>query len=142
MRFAKVLSIAALLCTSTAALALPSEAAPFFAHNSFSNNASCAPNYTAGYNYNNGFRNPYFNNRFGANQFGIDRQIQHGIANGSITRGEADRLLRNQRRLQELRVRLASNGLSFRDRARLNQEASRLEREVRVSMNNGNRRFW
>jgi hypothetical protein len=161
MKFVKVLSIAALLCTSTAALALPSQAAPFFQTGS---NAACAPNVHAsnhvGFNpyINTGFNTSYNNNRFhtgyntgyntgfnGAfyNGSGIDNQIQRGIANGSINRREADRLIRDNNELQRLRSRLAMNGLSLNERARLNSAAARLEQQVRLSMTNNNgRRFW
>lgn len=151
MKFAKVLTIASLLCASTAALALPSEAAPFFGAN---NNASCGTNFfnsgRVGYNpnpyVNSGFNRPFYGNQSfsfnGGFNGGINSQIQRGIASGRLTRGEADRLIRDNNKLAQLRSRLAMNGLSWTERARLNTAIAKLEAQVRISMNNGNRRYW
>jgi hypothetical protein len=161
MKVTRLLAIASILCATTAGLALPSQAAPFF---NASSNAACAPGNHTSFNngYHNGFNNSYHNgyvappvvsynnhSRFGYNNIGvkesmISRQIQNGIANGSLTRAEADRLMSQQARVNQLQARLASNGLSFSERARLNADLARLEGEVRRQMSDRQtaRRWW
>jgi hypothetical protein len=157
----RVFALASIITAATAGLALPSQAAPFF---SAGNSANCAPTYhTTSYNngYTGGFHSGYNTgivpprvasrgfgfgyNNISTKESAISRQIQAGIANGSLTRREADKLLAQQTNINQLQARLASNGLSFSDRQRLNADLARLQSQVRIQMSDNQtsgRRFW
>src|SRR4051812_24220078 len=57
-------------------------------------------------------------------------RIEQGVENGSLTRGEANRLENQEQQLRRERERLAHNGLSQHDRQVLNRDLNRESRAI------------
>jgi hypothetical protein len=57
-------------------------------------------------------------------------RIEQGVDNGSLTRGEANRLENQEQQLRRERERLAHNGLSGHDRQVLNRDLNRESRAI------------
>lgn len=148
MKTSRAIALVSLVCAGIAGMALPSEAAPFFGR--ATNN--CGPGYNTGivpphvmsrpgYGYNN-----FFNNGRNLNFKGnaINSQIQNGLRNGSLTQSEVNQLMAQQNRINDLRARLANNGLSLKDRQRLSNDLAKLEANVRRQMTDNQvaRRWW
>jgi Spy/CpxP family protein refolding chaperone len=57
-------------------------------------------------------------------------RIEQGVDNGSLTRGEANRLENQEQQLRRERERLAHNGLSGHDRQVLNRDLDRESRAI------------
>jgi hypothetical protein len=90
------------------------------------------------YGFNRGWGNG-LNNRFGnidARQNQIASQIQRGISSGRISQSEANRLLSQQQRINDLEARFRVNGLSLTERARLQAQLSKLSAQMHYDMNN------
>lgn len=62
----------------------------------------------------------------------LDRRIDVGVRNGSLTRVEARRLRDEFRDLQRLETRYRVDGLSLRERADLDRRFDRLSAEIRA----------
>jgi hypothetical protein len=170
MKISRAIALVSLVCAATAGLALPSQAAPLYGQaNSFHggyntgivpphlvNNYGHNRNNNIGYNgynghsgYNNRFNNGFGNNFYGnGNNFNfggnINAQIQAGLSSGALTRSEANRLMSQQAKINNLRARLASNGLSARDRQILSNDYSRLQASLAREMSDSQtaRRWW
>src|SRR4051812_49678227 len=68
-------------------------------------------------------------------------RIEQGVDNGSLTRGEANRLENQEQQLRRERERLAHNGLSGHDRQGLNRDLDRESRAIH-SPRTDHQRAW
>jgi hypothetical protein len=74
-------------------------------------------------------------------------RIRQGIRSGELTRGEAGRLINQQRRIEsyERRSRLDGGGLSYRERQRLDRMLDRSNRDIyrqKTDRQDRDRRRW
>ncbi|KRB40667.1 hypothetical protein [Phenylobacterium sp. Root700] len=69
----------------------------------------------------------------------LDRRIDRGVRNGSITRGEAYRLRNEFQTIARLEHRYRANGLSGWERADLDRRFDRLSAQIRWERNDGDR---
>lgn len=69
----------------------------------------------------------------------LDRRIDQGIRNGSITRSEAGRLRGEFRNIARLESRYRNNGLSNWERADLDRRFDALSARIRWERNDGDR---
>lgn len=74
-------------------------------------------------------------------QANLDRRIDMGIRNGSLTRPEAMRLRGEFRDLSRLEASYRRGGLSNWERADLDRRFDRLSWQIRAERNDGNRRY-
>jgi hypothetical protein len=70
----------------------------------------------------------------------LDRRIDVGVRNGSLTRAEAYRLRHQLRALVRLENRYSRNGLSWRKRADLDRRFDRLSSRIRYDRHDWQRR--
>lgn len=77
-------------------------------------------------------------------QADLDRRIDQGVRNGSLTRAEAQSLRAEFRALADLeaRYRRTGGGLDANERADLNRRFDVLSRKVRIERNDGQDRGW
>lgn len=68
-------------------------------------------------------------------------RLQAGVGNGSITRREATPIREQIRRLNQLERQYASNGLTGRERADLQQRIRAVRQQLRVADNGANGRY-
>jgi len=72
-------------------------------------------------------RTPLLNRK----QHFFQESIEYGVASGRLSKGEASRLTRKAKKLEDLETRLKANkDLSKRERERLHEEAAELRREI------------
>ncbi|HIA51104.1 MAG TPA: hypothetical protein EYN91_03315 [Candidatus Melainabacteria bacterium] len=72
----------------------------------------------------------------------LQSRINSGVRSGRLTRQEAFNLQQKMRRLNVMEAQFRSSGnLSFRERARLNGELSRLSNEISLQLNDSDRRW-
>lgn len=72
-------------------------------------------------------------------QVQLDRRIDRGVRNGSITRSEAYRLRNEFHGIARLEQRYRANGLSGWERADLDRRFDRLSAQIRWERNDGDR---
>ena len=74
----------------------------------------------------------------------LDRRIDAGVSNGSLTRAEAVRLRAEFREISQLEAsyRRSGNGLTQAERADLDRRFDALERKIRRDRNDGQDRGW
>lgn len=73
-------------------------------------------------------------------QANIDRRIDQGVRDGSLTRPEAARLRGEFRNLSRLEVRYRANGLSMSERADLDRRFNALASQVRYERHDNQHR--
>ncbi|MBX9950523.1 MAG: hypothetical protein K2Y39_15250 [Candidatus Obscuribacterales bacterium] len=72
----------------------------------------------------------------------LQQRISAGIRSGRLTRQEAFNLQMKMRRLNSLEAQFRSSGnLSFRERARLNGELSRISNDIALQLNDSDTRY-
>jgi len=74
-------------------------------------------------------------------QASIERSIDRGVRNGSLTRPEAVHLRSEFRDLVRLEARYRSDGLSMRERRDLDRRFDRLSAQVRYERNDSEHRY-
>jgi hypothetical protein len=75
-----------------------------------------------------------------ARQANLDRRIDVGIRNGSLTRNEARALRTDLRQLARLEARYRQNGLSMSERRDLDRRFDQLSQRVRYERHDRNHR--
>jgi hypothetical protein len=72
----------------------------------------------------------------------LEQRINAGVRSGRLTRSEAFNLRTKMRRLNSLEAQFRSSGnLSFRERARLNGELSRISNDINIQLNDFDNRY-
>lgn len=73
----------------------------------------------------------------------LQARINAGIRSGALTRGEASRLQSKLQQINqlEMRLRMSGNGLSWRERVRLQDKLSNLSNDINRQMNDFERNF-
>jgi hypothetical protein len=73
----------------------------------------------------------------------LQSRINAGIRAGALTRGEASRLESKLQQINqlEMRLRMNGNGLSWRERSRLQQKLNNLSNDINNQMNDFERNF-
>jgi hypothetical protein len=72
----------------------------------------------------------------------LEQRINAGVRSGRLTRSEAFNLRTKMRRLDYLEAQFRSSGnLSFRERARLNGELSRISNDINIQLNDFDTRY-
>lgn len=74
----------------------------------------------------------------GARQANLDRRIDQGIRNRSLTRAEATRLRNEYRQIVRLEGRYRANGLSIQERRDLDRRYDALSSRIRYERNDRN----
>lgn len=146
----KALSIAALLAliTTSTFTAAPADAQNWRNNNGYNNGYGWNNNYNGGaYNNNGWHRRPNYNSQFGnvnSRQNFIGNRIQQGIQSGRLSQREAAKIQSRYNKIADLenRLRSSGNGLSFNERARLNNDLSRLTAELNRDMRDRNGSSW
>lgn len=75
-------------------------------------------------------------------KYNLDRRIDRGERNGSLSRREASRLRRELNDLVYLERSYLRGGLSFRERAELDRRYDRLSYQIREERRDNNNRRW
>lgn len=84
---------------------------------------------------------------FGGGVNGIESRLQYrinaGIRSGALTRGEASRLQNKMQQVSQLEMRLRSsgNGLSWRERQRLQDKLNDLSNDINRQLSDSERNF-
>ena len=73
----------------------------------------------------------------------LQSRINAGIRSGALTRGEASRLESKLQQINqlEMRLRMSGNGLSWRERQKLQDRLSNLSNDINRQMNDFERNF-
>lgn len=73
----------------------------------------------------------------------LQNRINAGIRSGALTRGEASRLEIKLQQINqlEMRLRMSGNGLSWRERRRLQDKLNNLSNDINNQMNDFERNF-
>ena len=73
----------------------------------------------------------------------LQARINAGIRSGALTRGEASRLQSKLQQINrlEMRLRMSGNGLSWRERSRLQEKLNNLSNDINRQMSDFERNF-
>jgi len=84
----------------------------------------------------------YYNQGVNQRQQNQQQRIYAGVRSGALTRSEVARIQAKQSRLAyiEAQMRRSGNGLSSRERAKLQREQNQLSREIRKQMRDNQHR--
>lgn len=125
--------IASVLAISTVAIAAPAFAQAPYGDRDRDGVPNRYDRYNDSYRYNNGYRGYGQWQSINARQRNLDRRIDMGVRNGTLTRGEAVRLRAEFRRIAylEARYRRTGYGLSAWERADLDRRFDRLSARIR-----------